>query len=126
MNFHELLQSSRLILADGSMYELLRRSPEVEFDAYIAHSGLIYDRMSKGHTLLSPLHSDRRNRRSHQIVMAGIEQGLSLILRTMIECVSRCSVVVATVVAFEFSVYYRYFLVPEKSILSVCFLQRKH
>ena len=43
MNFHELLQSSRLILADGSMYELLRRSPEVEFDAHIAHSGLIYN-----------------------------------------------------------------------------------
>ena len=43
MNLHELLQSSRLILADGSMYELLRRSPEVEFDAHIAHSGLIYN-----------------------------------------------------------------------------------
>jgi homocysteine S-methyltransferase len=43
MNFHELLQSSRLILANGSLYELLRRSPEVEFDAHIAHSGLIYN-----------------------------------------------------------------------------------
>jgi homocysteine S-methyltransferase len=43
MNLHELLQSSPLILAEGSLYELLRRSPEVEFDAHIAHSGLIYN-----------------------------------------------------------------------------------
>jgi len=43
MNLHELLQTQEVILADGSMYELLRRSPEVEFDAHIAHSGLIYN-----------------------------------------------------------------------------------
>ncbi|MDX2314197.1 MAG: homocysteine S-methyltransferase family protein [Gammaproteobacteria bacterium] len=43
MNLHELLNSNQLILADGSMYELLRRSPEVEFDEYIAHGGLIYN-----------------------------------------------------------------------------------
>jgi homocysteine S-methyltransferase len=42
MNLHELLQTDQLILSDGSMYELLRRSPEVEFDPYIAHAGLIY------------------------------------------------------------------------------------
>ena len=28
------------------MYELLRRSPEVVFDAHIAHAGLIYDQPS--------------------------------------------------------------------------------
>jgi homocysteine S-methyltransferase len=43
MNLHELLRSNQLILAEGSLYELLRRSPEVEFDAHIAHSGLIYN-----------------------------------------------------------------------------------
>ena len=43
MKFHGLLQSSRLILADGSMYELQRRRPEVEFGAHITHSGLIYN-----------------------------------------------------------------------------------
>ena len=43
MNLHELLKTGQLILADGSMYELLRRSPEVEFDEHIAHAGLIYD-----------------------------------------------------------------------------------
>lgn len=42
MNLHELLNTRQLILGDGSMYELLRRSPEVEFDEHIAHSGLIY------------------------------------------------------------------------------------
>jgi homocysteine S-methyltransferase len=43
MNLHELLDTNQLILGDGSMYELLRRSPEVEFDAHIAHGGLIYN-----------------------------------------------------------------------------------
>ena len=43
MNLHELLKTRELILAEGSLYELLRRSPEVEFDEHIAHSGLIYN-----------------------------------------------------------------------------------
>ena len=43
MDLHELLKTRELILTDGSMYELLRRSPDVEFDAHIAHSGLIYN-----------------------------------------------------------------------------------
>lgn len=42
MNLHELLNSEQLVLGDGSMYELLRRSPEVEFDEHIAHAGLLY------------------------------------------------------------------------------------
>lgn len=43
MNLHELLNTRQLIPGDGSMCELLRRSPEVEFDDHIAHSGLIYN-----------------------------------------------------------------------------------
>lgn len=43
MNLHELLKKDQLILGDGSMYELLRRSPEVEFDDHIAHVGLAYN-----------------------------------------------------------------------------------
>jgi len=31
------------ILAEGSVYELLRRDPAIEFDPEIAHAGLIYD-----------------------------------------------------------------------------------
>jgi homocysteine S-methyltransferase len=42
MNLHALLQTDQLILGDGSMYELLRRSPEVELDEHIAHAGLVY------------------------------------------------------------------------------------
>ena len=42
MNLDELLDSNQLMLGDGSMYELLRRNPEVEFDEHIAHGGLIY------------------------------------------------------------------------------------
>ncbi|MCP4186225.1 MAG: homocysteine S-methyltransferase family protein [Gammaproteobacteria bacterium] len=43
MNFNELLQSGRKILAEGSMYELLRRNPDVAFDEHVAHAGFIYD-----------------------------------------------------------------------------------
>jgi hypothetical protein len=42
MNLHELLNTNQLIPGDGSMYELLRRSPEVECDDHIAYGGLIY------------------------------------------------------------------------------------
>jgi len=41
--FETLLSSSRPILAEGSVYELLRRDPAIEFDPEIAHAGLIYD-----------------------------------------------------------------------------------
>jgi homocysteine S-methyltransferase len=47
MNLDALLAGTSRILSDGSMYELLRRSPEVEFDSQIAHAGLIYDSASK-------------------------------------------------------------------------------
>ena len=47
MDLDSLLASERRILSDGSLYELLRRSSEVEFDQAIAHAGLIYDPQSK-------------------------------------------------------------------------------
>ena len=43
MNFETMLQTERHILSSGSVYELLRRSPEVVFDDHIFHAGLIYD-----------------------------------------------------------------------------------
>ena len=43
MNFETLLQTERHILSAGSVYELLRRSPDVVFDEHIFHAGLIYD-----------------------------------------------------------------------------------
>ena len=43
MNFETLLQTERYILSEGSLYELLRRSPEVTFDNHISHAGLIYN-----------------------------------------------------------------------------------
>ena len=42
MTFESLLQTDSHILCQGSMYELLRRSPEVVFDEHIFHGGLIY------------------------------------------------------------------------------------
>lgn len=43
MNLETLLQTEKYILAEGSLYELLRRSPEVAFDKHISHAGLIYN-----------------------------------------------------------------------------------
>ena len=43
MNLVELLENESRILGDGSMYELLRRHPDIEFDPQIAHAGLIYN-----------------------------------------------------------------------------------
>jgi len=47
VNLDNLLDGDSRILGDGSMYELLRRSPEVSFDPHIAHAGLIYDAQSQ-------------------------------------------------------------------------------
>lgn len=47
MDLESLLAGEFRILSDGSMYELLRRSPEVAFDPRIAHAGMIYDDKSK-------------------------------------------------------------------------------
>jgi homocysteine S-methyltransferase len=43
VSFENLLHSEEHILSQGSVFELLRRSPEVEFDEHIFHAGLIYD-----------------------------------------------------------------------------------
>ena len=43
MDLEQLLKTGKHILSQGSVYELLRRSPEVEFDEHIFHAGLIYD-----------------------------------------------------------------------------------
>jgi homocysteine S-methyltransferase len=43
MSLESLLKTERHILSAGSVYELLRRSPEVVFDEHIFHAGLIYD-----------------------------------------------------------------------------------
>jgi hypothetical protein len=43
MSFKTLLQTEKHILSQGSVYELLRRSPEVVFDENILFSSLIYD-----------------------------------------------------------------------------------
>jgi hypothetical protein len=53
MNLHELLKSRELILAEDSLYELLRRSPEVEYDVTKA---------DKGTHALSQFHSARIDR----------------------------------------------------------------
>lgn len=46
MNLDELLQTEKQVLSEGSVYELLRRSPDVAFDEHIAHASLIYDAKS--------------------------------------------------------------------------------
>lgn len=46
MNLDALLKAETHILAEGSIYELLRRNPDVVFDDHIAHAGLIYDNKS--------------------------------------------------------------------------------
>ncbi len=43
MDLSTLLSRPQRILNEGSIYELLRRSPAVEFDPFIAHAGLIYE-----------------------------------------------------------------------------------
>ena len=47
MDLHKLLACNHRILSDGSMYELLRRSPQVRFDTHIAHAGLLYGQDSR-------------------------------------------------------------------------------
>lgn len=42
MSFESLFNTEKHILSQGSVYELLRRSPEVVFDEHIFHAGLIY------------------------------------------------------------------------------------
>ncbi len=43
MSLSQLLAQHQPILAEGSVYELLRRSDHVQFDPYLAHAGLVFD-----------------------------------------------------------------------------------
>ena len=43
MSFESLFNTEKHILSMGSVFELLRRSPEVVLDEHIFHAGLIYD-----------------------------------------------------------------------------------
>jgi len=43
MSFESLLNSEKYILAQGSVFELLRRRPEVVYDENVSNAGLIYD-----------------------------------------------------------------------------------
>ncbi len=43
MTFVESLAARRTMLAEGSVYERLRRRPDIGFDPHLRHGGLIYD-----------------------------------------------------------------------------------
>ena len=43
MTLADLMQDHDLVLGEGSLYERLRRSPDVSLDPQVAHAGLIYD-----------------------------------------------------------------------------------
>lgn len=43
MQFETFLQNTELILAEGAIYERLRRHSSIEFDPHLAHATLIYD-----------------------------------------------------------------------------------
>lgn len=45
--FETILSTPGPILAEGSVYERLRRQPGIEFDPLIAHAGLVYDETSR-------------------------------------------------------------------------------
>ncbi len=51
-----LTDSQRLVLTEGSVFELLRRDPAVRFDREIAHAGLIYDDVARER--LASVHAD--------------------------------------------------------------------
>jgi homocysteine S-methyltransferase len=56
MKFHDFLLSTELILAEGSIYERLRRHPSIKFDPYLANSTLIYD--SSAALILEKVHRE--------------------------------------------------------------------
>jgi homocysteine S-methyltransferase len=56
MSVASLLAGVSPILAEGSVYELLRRDPRVSFDPEVAHAGLVYDDVSRG--LLAAIHGE--------------------------------------------------------------------
>ncbi|MGK2859357.1 MAG: homocysteine S-methyltransferase family protein, partial [Thermoanaerobaculia bacterium] len=56
MTLAQALARHATILAEGSVYELLRRDPRVSFDPDIAHAGLVYDELLS--TLLAGVHRE--------------------------------------------------------------------
>jgi homocysteine S-methyltransferase len=59
MRFQDFLASTGLILAEGSIYERLRRHPSIEFDPYLASATLIYD--SAAAAILENVHREYLN-----------------------------------------------------------------
>jgi homocysteine S-methyltransferase len=55
MLFESCVESKELMLAEGSIYELLRRTPTVSYDQHIAHAALVYDR--EGEEALRDIHT---------------------------------------------------------------------
>ena len=56
MKLGEALARRETILAEGSVYELLRRDPRIVFDPNIAHAGLVYDAQQR--ELLGDVHRE--------------------------------------------------------------------
>lgn len=54
--FDAFLQQADFVLTEGSIYERLRRHPEVVFDPYVAHAGLLYDELAA--RLLEQVHRE--------------------------------------------------------------------
>lgn len=59
MSLAELVARRETILTEGSVYEILRRDPRVQFDEHIAHAGLIYDDHAR--ELLADIHRRYRD-----------------------------------------------------------------
>jgi homocysteine S-methyltransferase len=59
MHFTDHIASANFALAEGSVYERLRRDPSIVFDPQIAHGGLIYDAAAS--KLLEWIHRDYLN-----------------------------------------------------------------
>ena len=72
MKFEDFLARIGLILAEGSIYERLRRHPWIEFDPYLAHATLIYD--SAAAEILQEVHREYLN--------VGQNYGLPMIAET--------------------------------------------
>jgi homocysteine S-methyltransferase len=56
MLFEQLVKSSSFALSEGSLYERLRRHPDIDFDPHLAHATLIYEPQAA--KLLAGLHRE--------------------------------------------------------------------
>jgi len=59
MDLATLIARRETVLTEGSVYEILRRDPRVQFDEHIAHAGLIYDDHAR--ELLGEIHRRYRD-----------------------------------------------------------------